>query len=272
VSSRLRAIARETVSIAERGGYGSVDIRDEVAYAVAGTRLYTPEDPLPGPVLDKGLPRVEVINQSTLDAAHRLARDGGSEPACLVFASARNPGGGFLNGAQAQEESLARASALYACLTSVPDFYTYHRERPELTYSDRVIFSPSVPVFRDDKGRLLDTPYRVAFLTAAAPNYGAILRNQPEHADAVPEILHRRAGRVLDIAAAHGRRRLVLGAWGCGVFANLPVVVARAFAEQLARPRGFELVVFAVLDRQRGTPTFAAFAETLGAEAPEAPA
>jgi uncharacterized protein (TIGR02452 family) len=264
VSSRLRAIARETVSIAERGAYGDVVFKDDVARAVAGTRLYAPEDPLPRADESDELPKVEVTGETTLEAARRLAGTGTTEPACLVFASARNPGGGFLRGAQAQEESIARASALYACLTAAPEFYAHHRARPELTYSDRVIYSPSVPVFRDDRGTLLDPPYRVAFLTAAAPNHSAIVRNQPEHAAAGPEILHRRAGRVLDVARAHGHRRLVLGAWGCGVFGNFPAVVARAFADQLATPRGFELVVFAVLDRQRGAPTRAAFAHALG--------
>jgi uncharacterized protein (TIGR02452 family) len=48
------------------------------------------------------------------------------------------PRGGFLTGAQAQEESIARASALHACLRAVGDFYAYHRRRAELTYSDRL--------------------------------------------------------------------------------------------------------------------------------------
>ena len=48
-------------------------------------------------------------------------------------------------------------------------------------------------MFRDDKGRLLDSAYTASFLTAAAPNLGAIMRNQPEHADDVPAVLSRRA-------------------------------------------------------------------------------
>lgn len=260
VSSRLRALARDTVTIAERGSYrfgtGEVDLRADVARAVAGTRLYAPDDPLrlPEPV---GEPRVDVTGESTLAAARRL----GGDTACLVFASARNPGGGFLNGAKAQEESLARSSALYPCLLAAGDFYAHHRAHSELTYSDRVIYSPGVPVFRDDDGALLAQPYRVAFLTAAAPNLGAIARNQPQHVDAVPGILLRRAARVLQVAAAHGHRRLVLGAWGCGVFGNDPATVAEAFRTSLRANPFFDQVVFAVLDRQRGAPVLAAFAD-----------
>jgi hypothetical protein len=40
VSGRLRAIARESVAIAERGGYAGVSLGDQVSRSVAGTRLY----------------------------------------------------------------------------------------------------------------------------------------------------------------------------------------------------------------------------------------
>jgi uncharacterized protein (TIGR02452 family) len=86
------------------------------------------------------------------------------------------------------------------------------------------------------------------------------MANQPAAAASVPGVLNTRAGRVLAVAAAHGHRKLVLGAWGCGVFRNDPAVVAATFADCLARAEGrFDHVVFAVLDRQRGTPTRAAF-------------
>ncbi|GAA2529472.1 TIGR02452 family protein [Winogradskya humida] len=252
----MRAIARESVAIAERGGYAGVSLGDQVTRSVAGTRLYVPDEVITAPPPVTGAPIIQVTNESTLTATRRL----GGDLACLVFASARNPGGGFLKGAKAQEESVARGSALYPTLLAAGDFYAYHRSRPELTYSDRVIYSPAVPVFRDDRGELLPAPYPVSFLTAAAPNRAAIARSQPERLSEVPEILARRASRVLRVAAANGHRRLVLGAWGCGVFGNDPVEVAAAFAGALKASPWFEQVTFAVLDRGRDTSTYAAFA------------
>lgn len=248
MSRRLRAIARETVEIAERGWYHDprgAEVRLDVGPAVAGTRLHLPNEELSAGVAAPAT-RIEVTGESTLAAARRL----GGDVAALVFASARNAGGGFLNGAQAQEESIARSSALYPCLRAAGDFYAFHRAHAELTYSDRVIYSPAVPVFRDDKGTLLTEPYPVGFLTAAAPNLSAIRGNQPDLIAEVPAVLRRRAARVLAVAAAHGHRRLVLGAWGCGVFGNDPATVAEAFAAAL-RSHPMEYVVFAVLGPNR---------------------
>jgi uncharacterized protein (TIGR02452 family) len=254
-------MAEETVQIIESGRYqapggGVVLLAGDIAAAVAGTRLYLPGKMVAPTMPASGRPALEVTGETTLAAARRV----GGDVVCLVFASARKPGGGFLNGAQAQEESLARASALYACLRAAPEFYAFHERHADLCYSDRVIYSPAVPVFRDDDGLLLASPYQVSFLTAAAPNRAAITANQPEAADTVPAALRTRTARVLEIAAANGHRRLVLGAWGCGVFGNDPAIVAESFALALDRARWFEQIVFAVHDQQPGAPVYRAFA------------
>ncbi|MFJ2157933.1 TIGR02452 family protein [Streptomyces sp. NPDC087856] len=266
MSARLRGIAQQTEQIVAAGGYRAADGREisiaaETAAARAGTRLYGPE-----PVRISPFPPVETVievtGESSLEAARRLT----GPVAVLNFASARNPGGGFLNGAQAQEEALCRASALYTCLLEARGFYDHHRAHRDPFYTDRVIHSPAVPVFRDDKGRLLDEPFTAGFLTAAAPNAGVVLRTAPERAAELPRALAVRAERVLETAVAHGYRRLVLGAWGCGVFRNDPAQVAGAF-HALLGPGGrfaaaFEHVVFGVLDRTPGATVRDAFLRT----------
>lgn len=275
MSARLRGMAQETERIVAQGRYRApsgrpVEIAEQVARARAGTRLYGPEPvAVPEPV-DGGRETVfEVTGEGSLTAGRRLAGSGGGPVAVLNFASARNPGGGYLNGAQAQEEALCRGSALYACVREAPEFYAAHRREPTPFYSDRVILSPGVPVFRDDRGSLLEVPYEAGFLTAAAPNAGVIARQRPAEVGRVPAALAVRAERVLEVAAAGGYGQLVLGAWGCGVFRNEPADVARAFAGPLLGAGRFadrfDRVVFAVLDRRTDSPTRAAFAEAFAA-------
>ncbi|MEU8994674.1 TIGR02452 family protein [Streptomyces caniferus] len=268
MSARLRGMAQETERIVAAGAYRApggrlVEIGAAVGRARAGTRLYGP-DPVAVEAPSSRLRTVfEVTGEGSLTAGWRLAQTGEGPTAVLNFASARNPGGGYLNGAQAQEEALCRGSALHTCVREAPDFYAAHRAEPSPFYSDRVILSPGVPVFRDDRGTLLDVPYEAGFLTAAAPNAGVIARQRPAETGRVAAALATRAERVLEVAAAGGHRRLVLGAWGCGVFRNEPAEVAGAFAAALldgGRFSGwFDHIVFAVLDRRADSPTRAAF-------------
>ncbi|MGW0283441.1 TIGR02452 family protein [Streptomyces sp. NPDC003236] len=265
MSARLRGVAAETERIVAAGRYRApggreVPLAAAVEAARAGTRLYGPE-PVPVSAAPDVEPVLEVTGESSTEAARRLSD---APVAVLNFASARNPGGGYLNGAQAQEEALCRASALYTCLLRARAFYDHHRAHRDPFYTDRVIHSPAVPVFRDDRGATLDRPYLAGFLTAAAPNAGVVRRTAPERAGELPAALARRAERVLETAAAEGYRRLVLGAWGCGVFQNDPAQVAEAFGVLLG-PGGrfagrFEHVVFGILDRTPGASVREAFA------------
>ncbi|MFF5896946.1 TIGR02452 family protein [Streptomyces argenteolus] len=268
MSARLRGIARETEAIVLAGRYRTpegreVSIERALAAALSGTRLYGPE-PVAVAALDTTRDlTIEVTDETSLAAAHRMAGASAARTAVLNYASARNPGGGYLNGAQAQEESLCRGSALHATLLRAPEYYAHHRAERSAFYSDRVIHSPGVPVFRDDRGRLLDSPYTVGFLTSPAPNAGVVRSREPELAHRIPAALASRAERVLEVAAVRGYRRLVLGAWGCGVFMNDPAEVAGAFRALLTdggRFAGhFEQIVFGVPDRDPRSATRAAF-------------
>lgn len=273
--SARAAVAHDTLAVLERGTYEidgrSVDLRADLRACRDGTVRYDlPDAPTLLAALrsaPRGPTAVEVRPESTLAAARRLARETGREPGALNFASARNPGGGFLGGSQAQEESLARASGLYHALTgeAAAPFYAAHRHA-DGRYSDRLLHSPGVPVFRDDADRPTPDVTRVGFVTAAAPNAGALRRNAPHLLPEVPEVLRTRAALVLGAFARHGHREVVLGAWGCGVFRNDPREVAGVFRDLLeGEARGmFDRVVFAVLDGVPDAPTLRAFREAFG--------
>ncbi len=268
-------LAEETLRIAKAGGYPlpgqpEVQIAGAIANCMDKTQMFLPDEL--AAMLDRAVSHpamppacIDVRNESTLAGAARLASTAaGRRIAVLNFASARNPGGGFLNGSQAQEESLARSSALYLSLVTQMEFYEYHRKASSLLYSDRMILSPGCPVFRDDAGELI-APYLVDVITSPAPNAGAIAQNQPQDSAKVPEVLARRAALVLALAAHAGAEAIVLGAWGCGVFKNDPGRVAGIFQKLLAGPfaNRFPHVVFSVLDQVPGQPSFQAFKEAL---------
>lgn len=257
----LRGVGSRTVEIVRAGAYTLpsgevVSIQEEVRRALEGTRLYRPAD-LPLPCAPKGdaAPRIEVTPETTGAAARRLVeQESVAHVLALNFASAKNAGGGFLGGAKAQEEDLARCSALYECQISQPTYYSVNRAVRSLVYTDHMIYSPDVPFFRDERLDLLTRPFLVSIITAPAPNAGELSRQQTGSKSTYREALFARTVKVLSVAAAHGHRTLVLGAWGCGVFRNDPVLVAEAFATGLEQFRGcFDRVVFAVYDRKEGT-------------------
>lgn len=277
VGMSLVAVAKETLEIVERGAYEApsgrrVELAEALARAVRGTVLYRPETlerlvamRAAAAVGAGAAPCVEVTPESTAEAARRLVEaEGEARVVALNFASAKNPGGGFLGGAKAQEEDLARCSALYPCQLTQRAYYDANRSERSFLYTDHLIYSPDVPFFRDESLALLEAPFSVSIITAPAPNAGEVLRRKKGAGPAIEAALERRAERVLAAAADHGHRVLVLGAWGCGVFRNDPRVVARVFHGHLFGPRFagvFDRVVFAVWAPKGPGATFAAFRE-----------
>lgn len=248
-------LAEETVAICNKGTYinvkgNSIRIASDIETCVQYTQLFTPDYHPTIPHPQEKAATMEVVNETTLQCAQRLVAQGFKKVGVLNFASAKNAGGGFLRGSQAQEESLARSSALYPSLQQWPAFYDYHRNKNHsLLYSNHVIYSPACPVFRNDEGELLEQPYLVDFMTSAAPNRGAILTNEKKSLTKIGAVLDDRAEFVLRIAAEQHCNALVLGAWGCGVFANLPEQVAAAFSRALLDQKlvkQFEHISFAI--------------------------
>ncbi len=243
----------EAVTITHDGRYVApsgavVEISHHVERALEGCTHHPPSERLPTPPAGERSTRVVTRGVSTLAAARALV-DAGRDVAALNFASARNPGGGFLNGARAQEESLCRASALYACLVNAP-MYPPHRAARDPMYSSWTLYAPLVPVFRGDDGVLLERPWRCSFITSPAPNVKVLLERTPDREGELPRVYDERIARVLSAAAMNGHDAAVLGAWGCGAFGGSAELVAERFERALSGSfRGvFDEVVFAVLD------------------------
>ena len=251
---RAMALGEETVGILSAGSYVSatgmqVDISRLVAEAVCGTVAYPPETALPINVFRRSPMLVEVLNITTLQGVIYL-KNKGHDPAVLNFASAKYPGGGFLDGARAQEEYLARSSALWACLHGNAMYGYHHVHHTGPFYSNFVIYSPNVTVIRSDDGALLDTPYLCSIITSPAVNANKVRQYMPDKIERIVPVMWERMLKVLAVAVLHGHRSLVLGAWGCGAFGNDSNDIARLFRKALEETfRGaFDHVLFAITD------------------------
>mmetsp|Transcript_5508 Transcript_5508/g.19158 ORF Transcript_5508/g.19158 Transcript_5508/m.19158 type:complete len:327 (+) Transcript_5508:1592-2572(+) len=237
-------IAQETLDIMRAGGYVAPDgewqdLHECLAACAEGTVEYLHPTPWPRCAENNRYnTSVDLSDTDTIVSALRLSQAGLSVVA-LNFASAKHPGGGWLGGAQAQEESITRKSGLYASLTSLAGQKHFKAQAVAIKeggsglYGHSVVYTPSTcPVFRDELDALLPRPFHCAFISAPAPNRG-VCSSRGISDEELLEVLRERAGKVMRIAAAHGHDGVVLGAWGCGVFRNDPRAVAGVFRDLL---------------------------------------
>lgn len=274
--SQRANIAQETLTILEQGGYtkdGKNILLTGLESAINDTIWYRPEAlEILQAQLNKDFEIQETVfevhNCTTFAASQLLLKEGASKVLALNFASAKNPGGGFLGGSQAQEEALARASGLYPTLNKYMEMYLENRKRTTCLYSNNMIYSPNVPVFRDDGDELLEQPYELSFITAAAVNAGCVQKNEPKRVKKIAPTMLDRIEKLLTVAVAKEYDYLVLGAWGCGVFRNDPKVIAELFQEQLTTnplfKNRFKKVVFGVLDHSKQQSIYKSFQQVFG--------
>ena len=206
----------------------------EVAASVAGIRTYG-STPASEPVLDDGAPRVPsvtVVDEDSVTAV--LARGRGLASACdlavLDFASFTSAGGGYARGAWAQEEALCAESTLYNVLATQKAWYAENRRRNincEL-YRNRALVVPRVRFDREKYHSYADV------IVAAAPNARRARTEYRVSDEALAEAMRGRIRLVLAVADELGHEKLVLGAFGCGVFGWDAGQVAEMFRAELA--------------------------------------
>jgi TIGR02452 family protein len=273
-------VALETSKILESGLYTNhqgttVEIKEDLKNAINSTVLYKPDtfaniENEHEKIRNEKEPKmsnIEITDETTISAARRLVADEGfDEAVCLNFASAKNPGGGFLSGSQAQEESLARSSGLYPCISQMKEMYDYNWGIKTCLYSDYMIYSPKVPVFRDDSNKLLNEAFLVSFITAPAVNAGVVREREKGNIEKIHSVMINRIKKILLIAALNNNKAIVLGAYGCGVFRNKTEDVAEYFRKVLIED-GYKLlfdkIVFAIYDNSADKAKIRVFEQAL---------
>lgn len=170
--------------------------------------------------------------------------DAQSPKAMLDFASFHNPGGGYTNGVWfAQEEMICAESNLYNILREFQGSVYARRNKTDNTqglYTSECLYIPDVMFYREDEEAPCDV------IVAAAPNAKRARENHVDEND-IEQALRERINTVMNIAVDNGIEELVLGAFGCGVFANDAESVASMFKEWIDDNPGFiRHVVFAI--------------------------
>lgn len=269
-NKKRKYIANETLTILENGFYIHQNEKIEVALlieqSINDTFTILPaqwEEIEKQDILkNENKTIIEFKNLSTIEALVEEKTNG--KVGLLNFASAKNPGGGFLGGASAQEESLARSSSLYASLTKDRTMYEYNRSQTTFLYSDYMIYSPNTIFWFDDGGTTLPQPIIADVITSPAPNKGAMLhRERTNELPQIEEVFSQRIKKVLHIANQQKVDTLILGAWGCGVFRNDPKMVAELFKKVIDQEyaNAFKRIVFAIYDRSKEKLVLKAFEE-----------
>lgn len=194
---------------------------------------------------------LSVVRQGSIEQALDLRAQGQLNVGILVFCSARRPGGGWLSGANAQEETISLCST-WALGAHHPKFHEI--EHQDCTYSNAILTLHG-HILSSQPGQYLPTPEPATFIGFAAPNLKALEESgvNIQKLDFRKRCLHlltERCSLALDAFEQAQCDSVVLGPIGCGVFRNDPEIVAQAWVDALAsKQRGFSHIDFALSDQ-----------------------
>ena len=245
----------------EKSNNGS--LKQRTARAVKSNRVYK-EGFVSKAKHRKESASIDVYSGTTFDIAKRYCTLG--KVAVLNFANPENPGGGVQLGAMAQEECLCRSSNLYTCISDpnvFDEYYSYHRSIRNYFYTDRLIYTKDVTVFKDDglvPQILPETDwFDVDVITCAAPY---LAKRKHTNRAALLLLLKSRVRNIIEAARDNEVDYLILGAFGCGAFKNPPLVVAEAFRQIIDDQqyyKDFKHIVFAIKPTGEDCPNLRAF-------------
>lgn len=160
-----------------------------------------------------------ILNRSS----EALQLDLEGKTAILNFADYKLAGGRYLDGSVAQEEMLCHDSFLYNVLINRKFWPFFEYNAANLNrgiYADRMLYVPDV-IFYDR--------YKADVISCAGVNMGWARRNTSVDIKEFQGAMIVRIFFIILQAYLHNVDNLVLGAYGCGIFRNDPLIVARSF-------------------------------------------
>lgn len=227
----------------------------------------------------RSTPRIEIHPSDWGDLTRALTVEYGVCMAVLNMANAHVPGGGYVEGAAAQEENLFRRTDCHFSLAGKTDARTPDRYNPQMTrllsaadgrvYLD--VQQPRVCIRGPEDRSRSDLGYAWLPDDAVFPFYElrAAAVDLRGGADFDADAMRRRIAAQFDTLHDHGIRHAVLGAFGCGAFGNPARRVAELYRDQLiARSGQFDLVAFAIFHAGYGPDNITPFMEVFARSSP----
>ncbi len=191
-----------------------------------------------------------VVNKTDSVSAVMSYKECRDKVCVLNFASFKEPGGRFLSGSSAQEEALCKESTLFNVLDTQSDIYYSRQLNKDWNnlYKNEGIYTPNILFLR----RINTWDFtKCDVLSVAAPNKYAAVRYDKVSAEENSIALRSRLEYVLGVMESMNVDIPILGAFGCGVFAQDPVEVASIFKELLETGNyGFKKVDFSIIDEK----------------------
>eukprot|EP01084_Bolivina_argentea_P197630 338638_1 len=187
---------------------------------------------------------IKVLNIDCIDGGQQLVENG-YNPIILNCGGSRHAGGGWTDGAGAQEENLFRRTSFSVVLNKKTNCNLY----PIPKYG--CIYVPNIVVFRGNEingYELLGKPFEMAFII------GCMIRHPKynnKNVQKINNIICDKIRSIFRVSLYYKHDSIVLTAWGCGDFGNKPKDIAGLFKQVIDEKEfrnRFKTIVFAILD------------------------
>lgn len=235
--ARAQKAALHTEEMAEK-------YADQIKDSIKNTITY--DKTIKGDKTEIGKPSIFIFPEDSVSGIFNYHQ---GKTCVLNFASFKEAGGLFLKGSKAQEECLCHESFLYNVLKEHDQYYKFNQTNLNRgLYRNRALYSPNIYFTRDGQTVKADV------LTCAAPNFYTANKYCNISAQENSKILRSRIKFVLSALKAQGVETAILGAFGCGVFAQDATEVAQIFKEEIENIMGGSKfnAVFAVPEGRDG--------------------